>query len=120
MRTGQDPPIEFEKVKFEEINSYLSSDSELEGFDIDNAPPEIPKSVIEEMEEIGFLEFRNLGDFKVYFCGYGVVGKGWGFINGEFTQEEIDHPGLIKGSSNQLNLTFLEHVEGRWFRFGVG
>ncbi len=75
---------------------------------------------MDKMEEIGFLEFRNLKDHKVFFCGYGVVGKGWGFIYGHFERGEIEKPRTIKGNGNQLNLTYLEHLKGKWYRFGAG
>jgi len=121
MQTGPDPhSIEFEESKFERIISHFESKPEIKGFNIENAPKEIPVNVVDDMEEIGFLEFRNLGDYKVFFCGYGVVGKGWGFIHGKFLEEEIDGPILIKGNNKQLNLTFLEHLKGNWFRFGAG
>lgn len=100
--------------------SYFESNPETKGFKIEDAPKEIPASVLDEMEDIGFLAFSNLGDHKVFFCGYGVVGKGWGFIHGEFSQEEVNQPGLINGNNNQLDLTYLEHLEGKWFRFGAG
>ena len=121
MQTGPDPhSIKFDEIKFRTVISYFESNTEVKGFDVENAPKEIPESILEEMKDIGFLEFRNIGDFKVFFCGYGVVGKGWGFIHGEFPQEEIAQPELIKGNNNQLNLTYLEHLEGKWFKFGAG
>lgn len=121
MQTGPNPhSIEFEESKFQSIISYFESNSETKGFEIENAPDEIPESVLDNMKDIGILEYRNLGDFKVFFCGYGVVGKGWGFVHGEFSQEEVNQPTLINGNNNQLDLTYLEHLEGKWFRFGAG
>lgn len=121
MQTGSNPhSIEFDEAKFQKISSFFEFNSEIKGFKIKNAPSKIPKSLLIMMENLGFLEYRNLGDFKVFFCGYGVVGKGWGFILGKFTQEEINKPDLIEGNNNQLNLTYLKHIKGNWFRFGAG
>lgn len=120
MQIGPDPhSIEFEETKFQAVVSYFESNPEIRGFEIDRAPNKIPAPILDEMENIGFLEFRNLGNFKVFFCGYGVVGKGWGFIHGDFKEEKINRPSLIKGNNNQLNLTYLEHLKGNWFRFGA-
>ncbi|NOQ74100.1 MAG: hypothetical protein GQ574_18985 [Crocinitomix sp.] len=120
MQTGPDPhSIEFDEAKFQSIVSYFLANPEAIGFDTEDAPDTVPVSIIEEMEVVGFLEFRNLHQHKVFFCGYGVVGKGWGFIYGEFSKEEIKKPSLIQGNGNRLHLTYLEHLEGGWFRFAV-
>lgn len=121
MQTGPDPhSIEFEKNKFDSFIAYFNENPSTEGFDIKNAPKDIPNATIVQLEEIGVIEYRNLGDYKVFFCGYGVVGKGWGFIYGDFSDEEVQKHQSIKGNNQSLMLTYLEHLEGRWYRFAAG
>lgn len=120
MKTDPAPhSVRFEEDEFNEVISYLHSKPEIEGFRIDHPPSEIPEATIEKMEQIGFLEYRNLGQFKVFFCGYGEVGKGWGFVYGEFSQNEIEHPQQIRTYNHKIEITYLEHIKGKWFRFGA-
>ena len=121
MQEGPVPhSIEFEEDKFNEVVAYLNNKPDIEGFEVINPPSIIPDSIIEKMKDLGFLEYRNLGEYKVLFCGYSVVGKGWGFIYGEFAQSEIEQPQLIRGRSKTIDLTYLEHLKGKWCRFGAG
>lgn len=112
--------IEFNEIKFDEVISYFEANPKINEFDLENVPNELPKTLITKMNDIGFLEYRNLGEYKIFFCGYGVVGKGWGFIYGEFDVDKIDSPLTIIGNDSQLRLTYLEHLKGKWFRFGAG
>lgn len=121
MQTGPDPhSIKFAKADFDEVINYFLTKPDTKEFDNQAAPNDIPKSVIKKMKKIGFLEYRNLGLYQVFFCGYGVVGKGWGFINGRFSQDQIDNPEIINDNNNTLYLSYLGHLEGDWFRFGAG
>ena len=119
MQTGPNPhSIEFEAEKFEKIIAYFEANPATKDFKIENVSTEILDSLKEQMEEIGFLEFRNFGTYKVFFCGYGVVGKGWGFIYGDFIVDEIKSDTTIRYNDKELLLTYLEFLKGKWYRFG--
>lgn len=78
MQNGPDPhSIEFEKTKFNKIISYFVQNDSLKSFSIDNPPFAFPGDILKEMKVIGFKTFRNIGGYKVFSCGSGVVGKAW-------------------------------------------
>ncbi len=119
MQTGPDPhSIKFDKASFELVTDYFVKTDQI-SFVMKKVPKNIPDNIVERMKEIGFLEFRNLGDYKVFFCGYGVVGKGWGFIMGNFTDKQIEQPPFIENKGEKLYLSFLERLESNWYRFAT-
>jgi hypothetical protein len=120
METGPNPhSIEFEAEKFEQIISFFEENPTTKNFKVENVSTEIPEDLKTKMEKIGFLEFRNFENYKVFFCGYGAVGKGWGFIYGNFTTEEVKSDITIKYNDEELRLTYLELLKGKWHRFAA-
>lgn len=119
MQTGPDPhSIKFDKATFNAIAAYFTIKKDQANFDMKKIPSGIPKNIVELMKDIGFLEFRNLGDHKVFFCGYGVVGKGWGFIAGD-PADQIKNPSLVEGNDQKLYLTYIEYLGDGWYRFAA-
>ena len=119
MQTEPEPhSIEFSQEKFDSIASFFVANPELNNFDLEQSPKEIPEDIRIKMKEIGLLEFRNVEGFLVFFCGYGVVGKGWGFIHGEFNEQQLEGADML-GSPDigRIDITYLEHLEGKWHRF---
>lgn len=120
MQIGPKPhSIEFDLDQFELIANYFIVHESIDNFTLKSPLPETPIDIVIAMKEIGILEFRNFGDHKVFFCGYGVVGKGWGFIYGNFSQAQIEELGWIKNKEEQLLLTYLAPLPSKWYRFAV-
>lgn len=121
MQTGPEPhSIDFEKNKFNLVINYFNSHAEINQWKIEKAQNDIPDSVLNEMIELGFLEYRNYGNYKVFFCGFGVVGKGWGFLYSNVPKEEIENSPNVNGERREFLITYLENIEGNWFRFAAG
>ena len=119
MQNGPDPhSIKFEEVKFNQIIIYFTQNNSVKNFSIDDPPSDFPEDILDEMKKIGFDTYRNIGQNKVFTCGSGVVGKCWGFIYGDFSSEDVQHPPVI-GNEDKLYLTYLEKLKGNWYRFGA-
>jgi hypothetical protein len=119
MQIGPEPhSIKFEKASFKVVADYFTKNDQI-SFDMKMVPKNIPDNIVEQMKEIGFLEFRNLGEYKVFFCGYGAVGKGWGFILGNFTEKQLEQPPFIENKDEKLYLSFLESLDDNWYRFAA-
>jgi hypothetical protein len=72
------------------------------------------------MNKIGMMDLREHGEIKLFFCGYGVVGKGWGFAYGDLTETEIEDPSLVERNGVNLGLTYLKKIDHMWYRFAAG
>ena len=121
MQNGPNPhSLEFKKNKFNKIINYFVQNEPLKSFTIDNPPSAFPDDILKEMKDIGFETFRKIGGYKVFSCGSGVVGKVWGFVYGDFTNDQVQQPSLIEGNGDKLYLSYLKKLGGKWYRFSAG
>ncbi len=111
MSTAPDPhSIEYDKEVFDQLADEIET--------LDGKTPAFRMSQL--MRDLSMMDMRNHGEVKLFFCGYGVVGKGWGFAYGDFTDEEIANPGAVERDGELLGLTYLKKLDNKWYRFGAG
>lgn len=113
MSTGPEPhSIPYDAALFHQLAD------EIVQLDIDSRSPSYKMSLL--MQEMGMMSYRDHGEVKLFFCGYGVVGKGWGFAYGSFSDAEIEYPGSVQRNGEYLGLAYLEKLDNNWYRFGAG
>lgn len=115
MSTGPEPhSIPYEASTFNKVSNYLAQHPDYMGFVLESAPA-FPSDVRDAMDDMGFESYQRKGDYQMYFCGSGVVGKGWGFVHGPFSQEEVNDPALIPFES----FSYIAQLDSNWYRFAV-
>jgi len=115
MSTGPEPhSIPYEASTFNKVSDYLAQHPDYMGFVLETAPA-FPSNVRDAMDEIGFEYYQRKGDYQMYYCGSGVVGKAWGFVHGHFTPEEVNDPSLVPFES----FSYIAQLDSNWYRFAV-
>ena len=122
MQEGPNPhTIEFQREGFNEILQYFQENPAITNFNVSASPNEVSEEILKKMRKIGFLHYKNWGNYQTFTCGYGVLGLSWGFIYGKFTDKEIEDPKFnIESELKEFTITYLKNLEGDWYRFGAG
>lgn len=120
MHTGPEPhSISFEKEKFTLIQSYFSKHPEIISYSVQNPKNQIPESIHKNLQTLKFSDYKQIGDYQLFICGNGVVGKAWGFIHGPFTSKQQEPPSYCSACILPYHITYLKHLEGSWYRIAV-
>jgi len=120
MSSGPEPhSIPYSAPAFNRVSNYLSVHPEITGFALETAPASIPSDVLDAMHEIEFENYERDSINQVYYCGSGVVGKGWGFVHGPFSSKAPEDPGSVKFEGSFGRLSYLEKLDSNWYRFAV-
>jgi hypothetical protein len=120
MHTGPDPhSIPYSAISFNRVSDYLDNHPEVGGFSLEDAPSTIPHDILDAMNEMNFDYYKVDSIYQVYYCGSGVVGKGWGFIHGHFSDSALSDPSSVRFEGWYDRLSYLERLDSNWYRFAI-